>query len=48
MYCEKVLKNCIKLLKSPFQVMLQTFFTSRALKGHLGTQRALESYSKST
>ena len=49
MYCEKVLKNCIKLLKSPFQVMLQTFLLEEhskgtwAPKGHSRvTQRALE------
>ena len=35
-------KNSIKLLTSPFTVMLQTFFTRRALKGNLGTQMALE------
>ena len=42
MYSERFLKDSIKLLWSPFPVMLQTFFTRRALKGHSWvTQRAL-------
>ena len=40
----KVFKNSIKLLASPFIVMLQTFFSRRAPKGKLGTQRALKWY----
>ena len=38
---EKFLKNSIKLLTRLFPVMLGTFFTRRALKGKLGSQRAL-------
>ena len=42
MYSEKFFKNSIKLLKSPFPVMLQTSLTRRALRRklerHLGTQ----------
>ena len=34
-----VLRKVFK--RSPFPVMLQTFLTRRALKGHLGTQRSL-------
>ena len=45
MYFEKFLYNSTKLLRSP--IMLQTFSTRRALKGHLRTQRALE-HSKDT
>ena len=33
------LKNSLKLLGSPLSVILQKFFTWRALKGHLSTQR---------
>ena len=48
MYSE-VFKNSLKLLASSFlAVMLRTFFTRRALKGKLGTQRALQGHSKST
>ena len=36
---EKFLKNSVKLLRSPFPVMLLTFFTRRALRGHSDTQR---------
>ena len=35
----------LKLSTSPFLVMIQTFFTRRALKGKLGTQRALQEHS---
>ena len=43
----KVFKDCIKLLASPSLVMLQTFFTQRALKGKLGTRNwALEGHFK--
>ena len=38
-YSEKFLKNSVKLLRSPFPVMLLTFFTRRALRGHSDTQR---------
>ena len=48
MYSEKCLENFIKLLRNPVPVTLQTFFTRRALKGHLDTQEALEGDSKST
>ena len=42
MYSKKFLKGSIKLLSSPFPVMLQNFFTRRALKGHFkGIRRAL-------
>ena len=48
MYSE-VFKNSLKLLASSFlAVMLRTFFTRRALKGKLDTQRALQGHSKST
>ena len=33
------LKNSLKILGSPLSVILQTFFTCRALKGDLSTQR---------
>ena len=32
MYSEKFLKNSLKLLRSPFPVMLQTFFTKEHSK----------------
>ena len=32
----------MKLLRSPFLVILQTFFTQRVLKGKLGSPRALQ------
>ena len=44
---KKFLKNCMKLLRCPFPVMLQKLFTWRAFTGHLGTKKALE-HSKST
>ena len=40
MYSETFME--IKLLRSPFLVILQTFFTRRALKRHLSTPRALQ------
>ena len=42
----KVFKNSIKLLTSPFPKILQTFFTRRALKGKLSTQRVLQEHCK--
>ena len=39
---KNLLKDSIKLLRSPFPVMLQTFFTGRAFKEHFGTQGALK------
>ena len=48
MYSEKFLKISIKLLRSPFSVMLQTCFTRRALRGHWDTQRTLRRHSKGT
>ena len=39
MYSEKVFKNSIKLLTTPFFVMLLTFFAQRALNGKLDIQR---------
>ena len=42
MHSEKVLKNSIKLLRSPFPVMLLTFFTPRALQGQLDAQMSLK------
>ena len=47
MHSEKFLKT-IKLLMNPFIVMLQNFFTQRAIKGKLSTQRALQGYSNGT
>ena len=47
-YSIKLLFYSIKLLRSPFLVKLLTFFTRKALKGHLGTRRALESHFKGT
>ena len=44
----EVFKNSIKLSASLFLVMLQTFFTQRALKRKLGTQRSLQGHSKVT
>ena len=44
---KKFLKNSMKLLRSPFPVMLLTLFSRRAFTGHLGTQKALE-HSKGT
>ena len=44
MYCEKF----IKLLRSPFPVILHIFFTKRAIKGHLDIQSALQGHSKGT
>ena len=41
MYFEKFLKNSIKLLRSPFPVILESC-SRRELKRHLGTQRALQ------
>ena len=41
-------KNSTKLLRSPCPIMLQKFITKGALKGHLGTQRALKEQTKST
>ena len=38
---QKVFKNSIALLTSPFLVILQTFFTQRALKDKLGTPSSL-------
>ena len=46
MYSEKFLKISIKLLRSPFSVMLKTCFTRRALKGHWDTQGTLRRHSK--
>ena len=37
MHSQKFLKT-LKLLTSSFLVMLQSFFTQKALKGHLDTQ----------
>ena len=48
MYSEKFLKSSIKLLRSSFPVMLQTFLTRRALKMYLSTQRLLQLHSKAT
>ena len=48
MYSEKFLKISIKLLRSPFSVMLKTCFTRRALKGHWDTQGTLRRHSKGT
>ena len=47
-YIVKGFWKTIKLVKSPFPVMLQTFFTWRSFKGHLDTQGALERHSRST
>ena len=44
----KIFKNALKLLTSPFLAILQTFFTQTVLKRKLGTQRALQGYSKGT
>ena len=41
-FCVTFLKNPIKLLTSPFPMMLQTFFTRRALEGGLGTRRSFK------
>ena len=43
----KVLRT-LKLLTSPFLVMLQTSFTQWALKGKLGTSRAFQGHSQVT
>ena len=52
MYSEKFLKNSIKLLKSPFPVMLQSFFYSKspqkALRHSKVTRGELQRHSKST
>ena len=45
---EKFLKNSIKLLNSPFTVMLQTAFTERAIKEHMDMKRTLERQSEVT
>ena len=46
MYSEKIFKNFIKLLTSPFLEMLQTFFTQRTLQRHSkGTLRSLKGHS---
>ena len=43
----KVFKKSIKLLTSPFHLMLQNLFTRRALKDHSkGTLRSLQGHSK--
>ena len=47
----KFFKNSMRPLRSPFPVMLQSYFNRRVVKGHLGTQRSLEGeleHSKST
>ena len=43
MYSEKVFKNSIKLLTTPFFVMLQTFFAQKALNGKLDIQEGTRS-----
>ena len=48
MYPETFLKISIKLLTSPFSVMVQTFFIRRALKRHLGTTTTLQGQSEGT
>ena len=42
MYSERFLKDSVKPLRSPFSVILQTFFTQKGFKGHLFTQRVLK------
>ena len=42
----KVFKSSTKFFRSPVLVILETFFTWRALKGKLGTQRALQKHSR--
>ena len=44
MYSGKFFKSSIKLLRNPFPVVFQTFFTQRALKGHLSTQKAVQGH----
>ena len=44
MYSEKFLKISIKPLRTSFPVMLQTFFTRKALKMHSSTQRLLKGH----
>ena len=45
-FWNNILKNPIKILRSPFLVMFQAFW--RALKGHLGLQKSLKRHSKGT
>ena len=45
MYSEKFLKNSVKLLSSPFPVILETIFSLRALKSYSkGTLRSLQGH----
>ena len=44
MYSERFLKTLLKLLTSPFLVMLQTSFTQGSPKGKLGTQSILQGH----
>ena len=44
MYSERFLKTLLKLLTSPFLVMLQTSFTQGSPKGKLGSQSVLQGH----